>query len=106
MNPNDNELFLFADACVGELSDSFRDGVHLIEQAIREAYAQGTPQEREIAPYIQVKLDTAKLRVIVYIPTGSTSDGMDVKSVIVQREYGSLSQEPNPVITDYIRSKS
>jgi hypothetical protein len=104
MSDNGNELVQIIDYFVDVLTDDIvQDYVAKIESVIQKEYASGTKQERELASYIRLKYDPNSFVVSVSVPQGITSSGMDALSVIVQREYGSLSQDPNPVILNFVR---
>jgi len=99
----DNEFAELVEVYLGELAKIISSHVKNIEAVVQREYASGSDQERELASSIRILFDPVKLVINVMVPEGTTSDDMDALAVIVQREYGSVTQAPNPIILKFVK---
>lgn len=74
-----------------------------IQENVRRDYAAGTPEEKELAPYIFIEFDIDLYEVQVKIPSGVNSKGEKFLSVLVGREFGKYGKTPNVSILRYMR---
>ena len=86
-----------------QMFDSFNKSVERIQSIVRKEYAEGTPEEKELAPYIFIEFDIETYEVKVKIPSGVNSKGEKFLNTIVGREFGKFGIEPQVTILRYLK---
>jgi hypothetical protein len=77
--------------------------INKIQENVRRDYAAGTPEEKELAPYIFIEFDAELYAVVVRIPSGVNSKGEKFLNVLVGREFGKYGKSPDVSILRYMR---
>lgn len=96
------ELCTLVNIHLNQIFNVFSLNLVRIQEIVRQEYAKGSPDERELAPHIFIEFDMENYEVVVKVPSGMNSRGEKFLNTVVGREFGKFGQSPQVSIMRYL----